>query len=152
MFGFKTLKTVKELHTKVKTQTDKDSLSHVIYSIKCSCSKFYVGLTTQKFRTRIKQHMNGVEKMKSLLNAPIRNNNAINALASTSALVLHYKETQHQFDFEDASILDHTSNYGRLKFNEMLYINDLNTINFRKDIEGLNNIYGGILHILKTKF
>jgi hypothetical protein len=43
--GFKTIKTIKNLHTVEKAKSNRGERSHVVYAVECSCTKHYVGLT-----------------------------------------------------------------------------------------------------------
>lgn len=140
------------MQTGIKPKTPHLQRNKVIYAIKCkNCqNNWYVGLTTQKMVTRVSQHKCKAKALNEAMNAPIANSYVINDIKSKSALYTHMADTKHQFDFDNAKMIDQKTDYTRLKFAEMLHILDRPTCNFRKDVQGVSAIYSGIMQHLKT--
>ena len=62
-----------------KSKVEMNMQTNVIYSIKCSCDGEYVGMTTRKFGTRIKEHKN-----------------CASTKSEVSGITEHFRDTGHQ--------------------------------------------------------
>ena len=77
---------IKGVYTKLKDSTEIMKYSELIYQIKWSCEKVYIGQTKQKLETRIYQHKKDCED---------RNKDKV----GKTALATHRFEKNHVFDF-----------------------------------------------------
>lgn len=136
---FKNENTVKNCFTKLKTPTPKDLESNIIYKIPCSqCEGVYVGQTGRYLKTRISEHIRSV-----------RPTTLINTKAKT-ALAEHFENFQHQFSFDQTSIVDKQNNYKKRLLSEMVQIQKhQKNINKKQDIDNLNTSYFSILRYIQ---
>lgn len=123
--------TVAGVFSRIKDRTHIMDQSDVIYSVPCrDCQGCYVGQTSQLLKNRITQH---------------RSDSRIGK--NSCALALHFKNSDHNFDFNNVKILDQETNYKKRLFLEMAHIfTDKQSINFKTDINQLSNIYCNILN------
>ena len=107
----------------------------VVYQICCqNCNKYYIGQTSTQIKYRIYEH-----------NRDCNNRN------DKSALALHVKNSQHNFDFTNFKILDIENNQQRRLFSEMWHIhkND-NNLNRQFDTLELKDSYKNLIKIKKN--
>ena len=67
---------------------------------------------------------------------------------SGTALSEHHFELKHNFDFDQAKILDYESHYHKRNISEMtnIVLKKNRTVNHRTDVFGLSNLYFNLLH------
>lgn len=107
--------------------------SNVVYKIPCSCGAVYIGQTKQLLKNRINEH---------ICSCNIRH---INKKEKT-ALATHHFDLNHEFNFDNVSILDNEQNYKKRLISEMILINKHNnTVNKKTDTENLSRIYNNII-------
>lgn len=146
------IKTVNDMFTRVKDAVPLDHQTNVIYTIPCqNCSASYVGMTTNRLKTRIEGHQSHYNKMDKLLEQGVNiDDPQIAILGERTALMNHSITKQHRFDLKKVKVLDRHKNTRTLQFLEMCHIaNDKNSINRRTDIDGLHSIYAGILNEIR---
>ncbi|KAK3708849.1 hypothetical protein QZH41_016280 [Actinostola sp. cb2023] len=99
----KPVHTISAILKKPKDRGDRDATTDVIYRIGCKdCEKcYYIGQTSRALKTRIKEHIK-----------------AVFTLDRNSLLAKHHIETGHQFNFEDARIIDREPQWGKRLFLE----------------------------------
>ncbi|XP_058815363.1 uncharacterized protein LOC131678929 [Topomyia yanbarensis] len=147
-------RTVRHLFTKLKDPVPDDQQNNIIYSIPCeSCPACYIGMTTNKLKTRIyghQTHYNALDKYKQL--GLTATDPEIVALKEKTALLEHSIAQDHRFDLKNTKIIDKHNKKHALPFIEVCHIiTNENSINRRTDTEGLNTIYAGIIHSLKNQ-
>ncbi|XP_053681982.1 uncharacterized protein LOC128732703 [Sabethes cyaneus] len=149
--------TVKKLFSNIKDPIPTDHHSNVIYSIPCKdCDACYIGLTTNRLKTRLsghKTHYNALEKLLTPQDntecIPVETQ--IAALKEKTALMDHTITLNHRFDFNSTKIIDKHNKQHSLPYLEMCHIvSNENSINKRTDTQGLSIIYAGVLHTLKN--
>lgn len=114
------------MFTPLKSKTPTVKQSNVVYSIPCSCSKTYIGMTSQLLKNRINGH-----KYQS---------------GASTALHKHERETSHTFCYNNTKILNKDKNIHKLAIKEMIEIKrDKNSINDRSDVGKLGQIYNSII-------
>ena len=64
---------------------------------------------------------------------------------NSTALAQHAHTFQHTFVFKEVKILEHEQNLIKKLPRNDLYKKKINSINFRTDIENLNDIYSNII-------
>lgn len=119
------------------------------------CSKVYVGHTTQLLKCRLSGHRSDrlkLTKLRDTVYHDASDNNIVELerFAGKSAVIKHAMEHDHDFDFDAARVLTMSESSVKLKFLEMLYIQHLNTVNLRTDVEGINIVYSGLLDKIKN--
>jgi hypothetical protein len=144
-FGFKPCNKIANVYTKTKSRLKKEDKSGIIYQLNCNgnqtkgeiCNKVYIGETSRKLGTRIKEHK--------------RDNNNKSKPGNKTALIQHSNEANHIFDFENPKILNSESNWYRRRFLESSYIqfNKPNSVNFKQDTNNLNTLYCNIVNKFK---
>lgn len=134
--SMKSFKNVGRYFTRLKDPTPKMIQSNVIYSVPCGdCeNSCYIGTTTQRLKTRMKQHYNDVKNNKP----------------DKSALAYHAVTNEHEFKFDDVTIVARQDHYHKRMFLEELCIKASETcVNFKsKEAKNVNSIYTTLL----TKF
>ena len=109
-------------------------------------------MTTTKLKTIIsghKPHYNTWDKL--LQQGYTAADPLIDALREKTALLDHSITQNHRFDLKNTKIIDKHNKKHALPFIEVCHITTTeNSINKRSDTEGLNTIYAGIIHTLKT--
>lgn len=127
-------KTLSQLYNNLKDPTPTTSTSNTVYRINCkNCNTKYIGQSKQKLCKRIQQHENDCRPY----NLTKQNK---------TALAIHAHDTGHFFDFKNVTVLDREPHLGKRLFSEMIHITrEPNTCNLRKDVDGLNRIYIGLL-------
>ena len=126
----------KHFFTKQKSKTPSEIESNIVYKIPCKdCSKSYVGQTGRYLKQRLYEHRREEHKR-----------NVINP----TALVEHSRENNHHFDFENTTILKKEPYLSKRLLHEMIYIKQHNTVNYRRDIDNLNQAYFNIFSKFPT--
>ena len=101
---FCTLK--KEIFTKLKAPTPKETKSNLIYQIQCKgCDSSYIGQTKTYLKNRLSKHISTIRNQKQ-----------------DTALAKHAIRELHSFDFERVKILDFDTNLNNRLIKEMIYI------------------------------
>lgn len=138
--SFKTPNTAQSLYTKLKDKTETMDKSNVIYSIPCECGRPYIGRTTQKLCSRIRQHQ------LSLRDATYDEEEE-DPLKIKTSLIKHARDHQHNFDFTNTSILDSAKFSHHLNHMEMVYIRRDNgvCVNNRNEGAALSTIYSDLI-------
>ncbi|KAJ8977068.1 hypothetical protein NQ317_017230 [Molorchus minor] len=128
--AFRNVLNIRSLFSKLKDKDDKLHSSNVIYSINCKdCNKNYIGQTSRCLKDRITSHKSDIRCNKQ-----------------TCTLAKHVLDTNHIMDYDNVQILEKENNLHKRLFLEMSHIfKDANTINSRKDIEGLSIMYTYLL-------
>ena len=134
--AFYNLKTTSFLYTPLKDPTPILKQSNLIYGIPCSCGSLYIGQTKQYLGNRLNQHKNDCKA-----------NNF--AKREKTALAMHHFDTGHNFNFDNAIVLERESNWYKRNISEMIHINWHKTVNMRSDTQGLSIIYSNILNKYK---
>lgn len=132
----KNQKSIKSLFTRKKDSTPILQQSGVVYSLRCQgCSSVYVGQTSRNLSSRITSHR-----------SDIRRN------ISSCALAKHVCDTGHTVDYQNPKVLDIEKNYRKRTFLEMVRIAQTNdSMNYRRDIQGLSNVYTFLLELDKQR-
>lgn len=114
---------LKSNYSKLKTETPLLKKSHVVYEIPCNeCNSVYIGNTRQNLESRLRGHK--YDK------------------TNKTALTKHHETTKHNFNFNNTKILATENNNKKREILEMIYIKkNPNSINDKKDIQGLNKMY-----------
>lgn len=140
------------MFTQMKDITHKEDHKNVIYSIPCNdCNQHYIGMTTNKLRTRISGHKSNINTLEHLRQTGIPiEDHQITTLRERTALLDHCIQHNHNFSFENTKILDRHNIETSLPILEMLHISiNPNTVNKRTDTEQLNTVYAGIVNTLR---
>ena len=121
LVAHKPLTTLRDVLTKVKDPSPKNSRVGAIYKIACSeCPASYVGETGTTLRCRVKEHKRC-----------IANKDTSNRIA------VHHMTTNHQMDWERATCLALETNFSKRMFLESWHSNsDKNSINISRDMPG----------------
>lgn len=110
----------------------REKSSDCVYRIDClGCNKVYVGETTQRLETRIKQH-----------EATVRSQSE-----PKTALARHAKSTGHALNFDDVHVLEHNNNKRKLQICEINHIilNQHIACNFKTDTASIAPAYSNLL-------
>lgn len=163
-------KTVRNLHSKLKTKLPITATSNVCYKIPCkSCDSAYIGQTQRHLGTRLDEHKRTIgifKRKKQLGNAHTATTNAgpasdqrprsrsprtkstspTNASPNTNATALkhHHQECGHVFDFDKVSVLSTESERNlkeRLVLEACHILKEENTVNYRSDTQQLKSAY-----------
>lgn len=137
----------------------KDTIPHklkhnVIYKIPCQdCTSSYIGMTTTHLKTRLSGHQTTINKLNKLIETGhTGTDREILDLREKTALIAHCIDKQHKFDLTSTKIIDHSYKRSSLAILEMCHIyNTPDAVNKRTDVDGLNNIYAGILLSSRNK-
>lgn len=135
--SFYPINLVSTIFTNLKDKTPRELKSNLIYKINCrNCEKCYVGTTKQYLKNRIYQHSYDCRE---------RNRNK----PEKTALAEHHFAENHEFDFENFSVLDSENNYFKRMISEMVHIQLNKTVNCRTDVTNLSAFYNNILKTYK---
>lgn len=175
----KNVKTVGNLHTKVKDKLEMKKQSNLVYSIPClDCDKSYIGLTQRQYlETRIGQHKDNVkgilnlsrklgvtsnnikgnleEKLKveeekgNEMSTRTKNLRKLQKDCEKSGLVTHVAETGHNLDYKNTKIVDRSNHKNTLEILEILHIKINKNLNKKEDLKQLGGSYDGLLLNLK---
>lgn len=155
MLGYRCNNTVKTLFSKLKDKLDPQQQSNVIYSIPCVvCDSVYVGLTTQRLKSRISNYLADRRKLTQLQTGATSSDSSLvdfdlERMSNKTALIKHCVEHTHEFNYNETKILINEENHDKLKILEMLLNKHRKTVNLRSDVEGLSIVYSGLLNKVK---
>jgi hypothetical protein len=127
----------KKLNTLIKRGKDKIpklNKTEVVYQINCkNCQFSYIGQTKRHLITRIKEHKNNIKMHES----------------NYSVISKHRVEFNHDFDWDNPTILHNEKHTRKRELAEMFYIKKVNnTLNAQKDTENLNIIYDKVIRLV----
>jgi len=110
-----------------------DHTRNVVYKLSCKdCDAVYVGQKKRRLHTRIEEHKKDINKKTT---------------TNFSVISEHKIEFNHDFDWNNPSILDREDKYYRKLISEMVYIKmHNNAINLQTDTELLQHFYHEILN------
>ena len=148
------INTVGNLFPKVKDPVPPDDRSNIVYCISCAaegCPACYVGMSSNKLRTRKSGHRTNINSLNELLKkGEDINDQAIMKLRETTALIEHSATSHHSFDLDGAKILDSTTKTQNLDVLEVCHItNTPHTVNKREDTNKLSSAYASVLQTVK---
>ena len=104
--AFRSGRSLRSVLTRVKDPLPPDLQSKVIYKVPCSCGKAYIGETTRRLETRLKEHKDACRKQ----------------LTDKSAIAEHAWNSHCPIKWEEASVLDHARNSPDLMIKEAIHI------------------------------
>lgn len=100
---------------KLKDNDDILKKSNVIYQIPCAgCDTVYIGQTKMYLGVRLKEHKRAIEKSWETPEAAIK--------IGECAVVEHYRNTEHDMNFQKTKILDRESRVGKRQTLEAVHI------------------------------
>lgn len=137
----------------VKDKVDQNNRSNVIYNIPCAdCPACYVGMTTNKLKTRIASHRSCSNRLQSMWEqGKTAEDQEVATLRERTALLGHSVASHHVFAFDRTRIVDASLKKQNLHILETCHIvNTSNTVNKRTDTDNLSSSYAGILHTVKN--
>ncbi|KYN12159.1 hypothetical protein ALC57_15678 [Trachymyrmex cornetzi] len=114
-----------------KNPLPRDKRSNVVYKISCrSCDASYVGQMCRQLRSRITEHKNHIR-----WNTYTRN-----------VITEHRLQEDHDFDWDNVTILDEEPHYRKRLISEMMFIRrQTHGLNLQTDMEGLPKAYLSII-------
>lgn len=135
-FALSNCKTLRSLFSRIKDTTPLLQQTNVVYSLKCTdCNSIYIGQTSRNLTARITSHRSDIKR---------------NILSC--ALSKHVNETGHSIDFQHPTTLDREKNSRKRTFLEMVRISQADdSMNYRRDIDGLSVVYTYLLELDKSK-
>lgn len=137
--AFKSTNTLKtQIFTNTKNKIIHDYKSNVVYKIECNdCQASYIGETSKKLLTRVKQHKNDYRTKEG---------------HNRTAMITHVKETGHTFNYDSAKILENSViNRNKRQLLESTHIKLHNSsINKKTDTLNIPNSYNNILQQYKN--
>lgn len=136
--AFYNIKTIQQIHSALKDETEVLKRSNLVYKIPCSCGKAYIGQTKQRLGVRVNQHKNDCKNDHFLKK-------------EKTALATHHFDTGHSFKFDEVTILDYEDNWLKRNISEMIFIKTNNTVNLRTDTNHLSVLYSDILKMLAKR-
>lgn len=124
--AFKNQKKIANIFTKTKDKTSILQRSNVVYLLPCmDCQMIYIGQTSRNLSGRITSHKSDIRLQKN-----------------SCQLAIHSNTNDHRVNFADIKVLETERNLKKRSFLEMTHIaTEQNTMNSRRDIEGLSEIY-----------
>lgn len=151
--AYRNINTTNKIFSKVKDPLPPGHQTNVIYQIPCKdCQACYIGMTKNRLDTRMyghKTHYNTLDRLQQNITDP--SDPKIEELAEKTALMQHSIKNNHRFDLGNVNIIDRHDKEHALPILEMCHIkNNQHCINKRTDTDGLNVVYAGILHAIKT--
>ncbi|XP_055526906.1 uncharacterized protein LOC129719536 [Wyeomyia smithii] len=117
----------KQYYTQTKDKIAKDDHTNVIYSISYNdCSSQYIGMTTNKLKTRISGHRSNLNALQKLVDNGTDIEDPQSAtLSEKTALLHHCIRTQHTFDLNNVKILNqHRKHNSTTDFGNMPHSNE----------------------------
>ena len=107
-------------HGKTDWTKDSNRMSSTRFPVRSGCAASYIGQTTRRLETRIKEHRTACEKRQ----------------ADKSATAAHSMQTGHQMDFANVRIIDRARNSSELLLREAIAVkNSTNNINSNDGLE-----------------
>lgn len=131
----------------LKDPIDKNMKSNVIYSIPCTgCEDVYIGQTKRYLGVRMQEHEKSVEKVWAQPEL------GSECSVGECAIIDHYRNTEHVFDFENVKILETESHLKkRLSLESLCIMTAKRTCNWRTDTKGMSKIYTSIISNVKER-
>lgn len=131
-------KTLGKLFNSMKDPLKLEYSSEIVYKIPCkNCNKSYIGQTKQNLKNRINEHKYSC-------------NDKYKHKKEQTALATHHFDDEHEFDFDNVSILDKENNYKKRLISEMMCIQAHNksssVVNKKTDVAKLSIVYKYIIH------
>ena len=120
-----------------RAPTDKCNQQHIVYKVPCQCHKAYFGESKRKMGTRLKEHQ-------SQCKLADRTNKVKKDTYNDTGLPLHHRNENHEFQWEEATILEIERDLNRRRLLEAIHIYK------NKDIAV--NVYSGKSDIPKSWF
>ena len=113
-----------------KYKINKLDKTGIVYSFKCKqCPGVYIGETKRSLENRLKEHKNNSNSM--------------------TAVTLHKRKYEHEFDYDNTKIVDNEKQFYKRRISEMLYIGlTENSINRKEVVQTLNHCYKPLLRLL----
>ena len=103
---FRPGQTLRTMLSRVKDRLPREKHSKVVYRIPCDCGKVYIGETTRRLETRLKEHRDAHYKGKT----------------ETSAVAEHAWNTLHSIQWDDTTIVGQARGTRELRIMEALHI------------------------------
>ena len=104
--AFKSGQTLRSQLSRVKERLPTMMRSSVVYKIPCTCGKVYIGETTKRLETRVREHQNACRSREF----------------DKSAIAEHAWTDHHPILWDDISVLDRASRWRELLIKEALHI------------------------------
>lgn len=124
----------KHLFTRIKDTVPINLQSGLVYKVKCSCSKVYVGQTIQYLEKRMADHQ---------YNINIKNSNHS---ALCDHIINQEPNTEHIVNWDDIEIIHRENKQLKRDVLEMIYIKTTpNTMNKQNECKYLSNTYNNII-------
>ena len=120
-----------------RAPTDKCNQQHIVYKVPCQCHKAYFGESKRKMGTRLKEHQ-------CQCKLADRTNKVKKDTYNDTGLPLHHRNENHEFQWEEATILEIERDLNRRRLLEAIHIYK------NKDIAV--NVYSGKSDIPKSWF
>lgn len=141
----KNRKTIRDIFTRIKDNTEKQLKSNLCYKIKCkNCPAVYIGQTSRHLKTRLSEHRRDTSPKKSSnrkLDLP-----SARTSPNKTALKSHAESNNHAFDFDKFSIIGReTVIEKRLTMEACNILIEPDACNHRTDTEGLIATYTSVL-------
>ncbi|XP_062716162.1 uncharacterized protein LOC134291848 [Aedes albopictus] len=146
--------TVGNLYRSAKDPIPALNKNNAIYRIDCrDCPSTYIGMTTNKLRTRMYGHQTHVNTLEARLAEGYHYTDPeIQQLQEKSALMDHCINHQHRFNIQQPTIVDITYKSQALQVLEMCHIaTTSNTVNHRTDTDNLSCAYANLLSTIKNR-
>ncbi|XP_044757785.1 uncharacterized protein LOC123315942 [Coccinella septempunctata] len=123
---------IDRLYSHLKDKIEVNKMSGVVYRVPCStCEEVYIGQTSQTVKRRITQYISDIKNPDK-----------------TCTLADHIRKKDHRMDYGAVEILDFENNTRKRCFLEMFHIKSHNnSMNYRRDIEGVSNIYSYLISL-----
>ena len=103
---FKSGRSLRSVLTKVKDTLPAEKQSKVVYQIPCSCGRAYIGETTRRLETRMKEHQDA----------------CCRGMVEKSAVAEHAWEHHHPIEWEGTRVIDRAGRSKEFQLTEALHI------------------------------
>ena len=103
---FKTGRSLRSVLTKFEDTLPAEKQSKVVYQIPCSCGKTYIGETSRRLETRMKEHQDA----------------CCRGMLEKSAVAEHAWEHHHPIKWQDTRVIDRARRPKELQLKEALHI------------------------------
>ncbi|XP_055307708.1 uncharacterized protein LOC129571863 [Sitodiplosis mosellana] len=141
--------------TKLKQKIETPDQINAVYKIPCGgkenepCSKSYVGQTKNRVRVRMYAYKTSTKHVTPNYVKPVAPDEKSDD--NKTALPIHAENTGHQLDFVNVSILDTEQFLSRRLVNESLHIYCNDSMNLRRDVQGISKTYASVLQSVKAR-
>jgi len=131
---FSILKKLDSIIKKGKDKLEVEQNTGVVYRLDCEdCEQVYIGQTKRHLVTRVKEHRNNIK----------------NVSGNYSVVTNHRLSMDHEFKWNNVSILHKERNRRKREIAEMFFIKKYKknnrSLNLQKDTDNLNPIYDKII-------